>query len=285
VDTYAHIAEADEAVQLQLADVLDLRASDPQQQAMLHAYLADVPPTERARVLDVGCGTGWVTRALAARTGVAEVVGIDPSPVFIERARLHALDNDSVSFVIGDARRLPFDAGSFEGVVCHTSLCHIPNPERVLAEAWRVTTGGGWLAVFDGDYATTTVATSDVDPLQACVEATMQALVHDRFLVRRLGPLVRDAGWAVVGARSHGYVETREPRYTLTLVDRGADILMARGRIGAPAVDALKAEARRRVARGEFFGHIAYASVIATRDARHERVLEAPSAVAAPASA
>jgi hypothetical protein len=49
----------------------------------------------------------------------------------------------------------------------------------------------------------------------------------------------------------------------LTLVDRGADTLVASGRLGEPAADALKAEARRRVAAGEFFGHIAYASLIA----------------------
>jgi hypothetical protein len=47
--------------------------------------------------------------------------------------------------------------------------------------------------------------------------------------------------------------------------DRGADTLVAAGGLGAPAAEALKAEARRRVAAGEFFGHIAYASLIASR--------------------
>jgi hypothetical protein len=78
-----------------------------------------------------------------------------------------------------------------------------------------------------------------------------------------LAALVGAAGWEVVRLRSHGYVETEEPGYMLTLVDRGADTLVASGRLGEPAADALKAEARRRVAAGEFFGHIAYASLIA----------------------
>jgi hypothetical protein len=120
-----------------------------------------------------------------------------------------------------------------------------------------VTAPGGALAIFDGDYATTTVATSEHDPLQACADAAMAALVNDRFLVRRLPALVGDAGWDVVRTRSHGYVETADPGYMLTLVDRGAELVAAG--------EALKVEARRRIATGTFFGHIAYASLIARR--------------------
>jgi hypothetical protein len=49
----------------------------------------------------------------------------------------------------------------------------------------------------------------------------------------------------------------------LSIVERGADALAASGRIGAELAQALKAEAGRRVGEGTFFGHIAYASVIA----------------------
>jgi hypothetical protein len=49
----------------------------------------------------------------------------------------------------------------------------------------------------------------------------------------------------------------------LTIIDRGADILRASGQIGEEVSAALKAEARRRVEVGAFFGHIAYVSLIA----------------------
>jgi hypothetical protein len=51
----------------------------------------------------------------------------------------------------------------------------------------------------------------------------------------------------------------------LTIVDRGADMLVGAGRIGGDLATALKNEARRRVETGTFFGHLAYASVIAFR--------------------
>lgn len=262
-DVYATIDEADQSVQVQLADILELRAADLQQRAMLEDYLADLPLPRGARVLEIGCGPGPVARALAARPGIGDVVGIDPSPVFIERARMRAEGIPNLSFVTGDGRELPFDDRCFDAVVCHTSLCHIPGPELVIAEARRVTAPAGLLAIFDGDYATTTVAIDDHDPLQACAAGAIDALVHDRWLVRRLPGLVREAGFGVIRVRSHGYVETAEPHYMLTIVDRGADALVAAGRVGAPTAEALKAEARHRAEAGEFYGHIAYASLIA----------------------
>jgi SAM-dependent methyltransferase len=261
-DVYATIEQADEAVQRQIADVLELRAADPQQRTMLGAYLDDLDLEADARVLEIGCGTGAVTRTLAARFPSGRVVGVDPSAIFVERARALAGDTAHLSFEVGDGRALPFANESFDAVVCHTTLCHVPGPELVLAETRRLTPRGSRLAVFDGDYLTTSVAISSNDPLQACLGEAVATLVHDPYLVRRLPSMVREAGWEIVRVRSHGYVET-EAGYMLTLVDRGADALVSAGRLGAGAAEALKQEARSRSDEGRFFGHIAYASLIA----------------------
>ncbi len=264
-DVYATIGEADESVQEGLADVLELRASDPQQRAMLDAYLSDLAPGEGSRVLELGSGTGAVTRVIRELPGVREAVGVDPSPVFVERARELSAGFEDVGFEVGDARRLELDDESFDAIVLHTSLCHIPGPGEVLTEAFRVCRAGGSLAVFDGDYATTTVAIRPKDPLQECVEASVEMLVHDRWLARGLAALVAEAGWEGGRARSHGYLAAEDPRYMLTLIDRGADFLADDGSITAEEADARKREARRRLESHEFFGFIAYMSLIATR--------------------
>ena len=85
-DPYISIAQADTGMQARLADVLELRAADPQQRAMLNAYLSELQLPGEASALDVGCGTGAVSRVLAEMPAVREVVGIDLAPAFIEKA-------------------------------------------------------------------------------------------------------------------------------------------------------------------------------------------------------
>jgi SAM-dependent methyltransferase len=264
-DPYANIAEIDTEIQAALAKVLEVRAAEPRQREMLETYLSWVDFPRDAQVLDVGCGTGATTRLLARWPGVRAVVGVDPSPVFLEQARELAGEHPQVAFQEGDVRSLAFDDGAFDVALAHTCLTHVPGPERALAELLRVIRPGGWLAVFDGDYATTTAATGDFDPLQCCADAAMAALVHDRWLARRLPGLVAKAGFQIERFDGHAYVQTLEPQYLLTLVDRGADALVSTLRIGRGLADALKAEARRRVEAKEFYGSITFASLIARR--------------------
>jgi ubiquinone/menaquinone biosynthesis C-methylase UbiE len=228
-DPYASIAQADEALQKRLAGVLELRAADPQQRAMLSAYLSEIQLPSAAIVLDVGCGTGAVTRVLAEMRGVSEVVGVDPSSIFVEKARELGKGHPQLSFRTGDGRAVPFADASFDLVVFHTTLCHLPDPENALHEAWRVLRAGGWLAVFDGDYVTTTVAIDTFDPLQSTVDAMVANFLHNPWLPRRLGRILRSMGFAVTSLRSRGYTQTTEPQYMLTIVDRGADLLAGAG--------------------------------------------------------
>lgn len=66
-------------------------------------------------------------------------------------------------------------------------------------------------------------------------------------------------------SKSHGYLQTSDPEYMLTLVDRGADSLASWGRIGPDLCASLKAEARRRAEANEFFGFMGFASLIARK--------------------
>lgn len=87
-----------------------------------------MPP---GRVLDLGCGVGHSYRLLAPR----ETVGVD-----IYEA---ALEGQGRETVLADMRALPFDAGSFASVLAAHSVEHVPDPDRVLAEAARVLTPDG----------------------------------------------------------------------------------------------------------------------------------------------
>lgn len=264
-DVWTAVRDLDQATQERLADVLEKRGADAQQHAMRRAFLQEVPFPRDARVLDVGCGTGVMTRVLAGWPDVATVVGVDPAPALLEKARVAAAGMPNVSFHEGDGRSLPFDGAMFDIVTCDSLLSHVPGPERAIGEAFRVLRAGGCLAVFDGDYATTTVAVADHDPLQVCVDAMMANSVTDRRIMRRLTSGVAACGFEVVSFRSFGFAETGNDGYMLTVVDRGADILCSQGHIGKETAAALKEEARGRLRAGRFFGHIAYAGLIARK--------------------
>jgi SAM-dependent methyltransferase len=265
-DVYTNVTEAPPSVIDALMAALELRAADPQLRAMLTTYLTDAALPRGARVLEVGSGTGAVTRILATWPGVSAAVGIDPSPVFVRRARELACDLPRATFETADGRSLPFADASFEAVVFHTTLCHVPEPEKALHEAVRVVRRGGCIAVFDGDYASATLAIRADDRLERCADGFRERFVHDPWLVRRLPALVRAAGLQVVSVRSHGYVETLTPGFMLaSWVDLGADALVASGQADAATAAELKAEARRRVAGGEYYGHIAYLSLVARK--------------------
>jgi ubiquinone/menaquinone biosynthesis C-methylase UbiE len=255
----------DQATQERLADVLEKRGADAQQHAMRRGFLQEIPFPQGAQVLDVGCGTGVLTRVLASWPNVASVVGIDPAPALLGKARAAAADMPNVRFQEGDGRSLPFEDAMFDIVTSDSMLSHVPGPEKAIAEAFRVLRAGGFLAVFDGDYATTTVALADHDPLQVCVDAMMANSVTDRRIMRRLTSVVAACGFNVVSFRSFGFAEIANDGYMLTVVDRGADILCSQGHIGPETAAALKEEARRRLRAGRFFGQIAYAGLIARK--------------------
>ena len=264
-DVWASVSELDAETQARLADVLETRGADPQQNEMRQAFLGEIDFPSGARVLDVGCGTGVLTRQLARLEAVDSVVGVDVAGSLLDRAGELAAAIDNIQFQEADARALPFADASFDVVVFDSTLSHVPGPERAVAEAFRVLGPTGHLAVFDGDYATTTVALGDHDPLQACVDAMVTSSVTDSRLVRHLQAITRRCGFEVVSFRSHGFVETGHGVYMLSIVDRGADVLRARGEVDEETATALKAEARRRVDAGTFFGHIAYASLVASK--------------------
>jgi ubiquinone/menaquinone biosynthesis C-methylase UbiE len=264
-DVWANLSTADRVTVDRLAETLELRANESQQRTMLEEYLTHIVFGEAARVLEVECGTGAIARVLARWPGVGEAVGVDPSPDFVDRAQQFGRDIQNLTFEVADGRELPFPDQYFDVVAFHTTLCHLPNPERAIDEAHRVLRTGGCLSVFDGDYTTITVALSDHDPLQACVDAVITTGLENRWLVRRLPALVHSAGFEVRRFHSHGYLQTEDPVYMQNLVERGADLLHGSGTIGAELCEALKVESRASALAGRFFGFIAYASVAAVK--------------------
>jgi ubiquinone/menaquinone biosynthesis C-methylase UbiE len=115
----------------------------------LDALVAIAAAPETARALDVACGPGFLTLALAKRC--AEATGFDATDAFLALARAEAEQRGlrNVRFEQGDAEALPYPDGAFDLVTCRAAFHHFPRPERVLAEMARVTAPGGRVLVAD----------------------------------------------------------------------------------------------------------------------------------------
>ena len=103
--------------------------------------------------LDVGCGTGALTRTILDRTDPLHVHGVDPSRGFIDYARSRIIDSHA-SFAVGDAQMLPETDGSFDVAVSGLVLNFVPKPDRAVSEMTRaVRPGTGLVAAYVWDYA------------------------------------------------------------------------------------------------------------------------------------
>ena len=102
--------------------------------------------------LDLGCGTGSLTKLILETNQPKEVISIDSSSEFILHAR-QTMTNPNVQFQVGLAQALELQSKSIDVVVSGIMLNFVPQPETALSEMIRVAKSGGTIGIFLWDYA------------------------------------------------------------------------------------------------------------------------------------
>jgi ubiquinone/menaquinone biosynthesis C-methylase UbiE len=270
-DAWQGIATVDTERARELCARLESRARAEEEIAAREAYLDLIAVVPGERILDVGCGSGAVTRAVAKRVapdGMA--VGLDPSPALLTVARELAEQGgvgDLVDLREGDARSIPFGDAAFDAVVAVTSLSHIPDGEQAIPELVRVARPGGRVGIFDRDTDSFIVSHPDRATTRRIVAAFSDQQSVDGWLARRLPGRLTEAGLHDVRIRAFTPIERDASGFYAGLALRAADTAVQAGAITEEErqhwVDALQEEQ----AAGRFIAGLTHLFVWGTRPA------------------
>lgn len=184
----------------------------PQEQALFDRYALDGAP----RILDLGCGTGEITRRLARRYPRAALTGVDilAGNLALARAANAGLEA-RVHYETGDAFALAHADASFDLVVCRHLSQAVPEFPRVLDEIGRVLRPGGWLHLLSEDYAMLRMPRGAHDPDRFWVDVVLpylESIGCDGRIGRHSPPLLAARGYRDV-AVDYVIVDTeRVPR-------------------------------------------------------------------------
>eukprot|EP00927_Polykrikos_kofoidii_P073724 TRINITY_DN69743_c0_g1_i1.p1 TRINITY_DN69743_c0_g1~~TRINITY_DN69743_c0_g1_i1.p1 ORF type:complete len:301 (-),score=47.62 TRINITY_DN69743_c0_g1_i1:331-1233(-) len=261
-DPYQNILKVPEDVLEALAEAMEARYVEASKTGLLRKILGDATQglcsgsSGGIVVADVGCGTGSVTAAIGNVPGVGEVIGIDPSPFFLEKARRRfSPEETQVRFCEGWCTDLPLADESVDLVMLVNLLSHLPLKQHVLAlqEARRVLKEGGRILLQDNDICSWTMTLGPTDPLTAPVQTLLAALATSHHTCRLFPTMLDSAGFAADKLTIHNVVDDDEDTYAFKYVLlRSIKMFHHTGQCSKELADALVGEAKRRAADKKF---------------------------------
>jgi ubiquinone/menaquinone biosynthesis C-methylase UbiE len=168
------------------------------------------------KILDVGCGTGEITRRLVTLYPDADIIGMDILESNLAVARRETKHpSDRVSYEVGDAFALAYEDASIDLLVCRHMSQAVPDFPSVLAEFTRVLKPGAWLHLLSEDYGMLHMPVNEFDPDRFWNEnaiAFMKSIDCDARIGRHTPSLMEAAGYQML-ALDYVVVDTlRVPR-------------------------------------------------------------------------
>lgn len=255
-DPWQHVDASGEADHL--IELLEERGATAELAELRGRWLKFAGVHPEQQVLDLGCGTGVVTRDLAQRVGErGRVVGIDPSRRLIDeairRAKGHALAG-RIEFRVADGAALPFPDGCFDLIVGATVFSHIANGVQVLSEMVRVARSGGMVVVFDHDVDTIAVNSSDRQLSRRIIHAYCDYYFTNGWAGRELYRLFREAALEDIRVLPLIHSSTEFGTYWQRMVERSSAVAVKAGVVSEEEAARWQADLERKGREGRFFG-------------------------------
>ena len=157
------------------------------------------------RVVDVGCGPGFLCERMATEVGVAgQVLGVDLSEELVRFAK-ERKRRSWIDYRPCDAVELDVPSGSFDVAVSTQVIEYVPDVDAAIREFYRVLRRGGRGLIVDTDWDTVVWHSSDADRMARVLRAWEDHCAHPR-LPRTLGPRLRARGFVVDRVEAYSIV-------------------------------------------------------------------------------
>jgi SAM-dependent methyltransferase len=251
------------------ARILEARGRQAGQTRLRRGFLSLAGIRAGMRVLDVGCGTGVVTRDVAARVGShGAAVGVDPSRSLLGVARRRAREGGArgrAIFRAGDGLALPFPRAAFDAALAVTVLLHVPAGDAILREMIRVTRSGGRVAALDQDFGTFVLDVPDRALTRRIIDGHAERFYAEPWSGRTLARRFRGAGLRAVRSRAFVVVDSVYDDYVRSLLERRVE-LAVRWRIVTAAEGRRWVESAEAAAsHGDFYMSLNYYGAVGIR--------------------
>ncbi len=159
------------------------------------------------RVIDIGCGPGFLCKSMAAAVGPAgRVIGIDISEDLIDFATNHK-GSDSIEYRVGNAIALPVEPAQFDVAVSTQVIEYVADADAALHEISRVVRPGGRAFIVDTDFDSWVWHAADAGRMSQIMKG-WEMHCADSQLPRTLIPRLRTVGFTIVSVEGYPIVST-----------------------------------------------------------------------------
>ena len=248
-----------------LIAALDEQSSIPAIQRLRAAATELLGARLGSRLVDVGCGTGDVVRALAGRVGpTGSVLGIDPSETMLTEARRRADSTTPVEFRLGEITDLELDDACCDGVLCERVVQHLASPHAAMAELVRITRPGGRIVVIDTDWGLHAINGADPTLTAKIVDSWCRNAANG-LAGRQLTALFADAGLDDPTIVAETMTSTDPQRPSFPPFTTMASTASGAGVVSAAEAETWRDQLAAAARRGHFFWALTMFAVASSR--------------------
>lgn len=229
MDPYTNPDQQNESTIHAMVTRLEERAHHPIFRSFIDAYAGTLPREAPLRVLELGCGTGAVLRQLRAVLHAdSELHGADISEKLLTAARTLS-EGSNIHWEALKSPALPYPDASFDLLVMHTLLGHVPDTAHILNEASRVLRPNARLIIFEADHAATTFAQPDYAKMRATDYKLVSAIATHPDICRQLPRHLKAAGFTITAHKAHPLSECSKGDFWLSSVKGFSRLIPALG--------------------------------------------------------